>query len=153
MVVAESATAAGREDKALAFFGYFELYLAGFGIAGHGTKWHLDHNILALSTGAQVTAAALAILGKKVLAVLQVQQRPELGTALQDNVAAPTPVAAVGAAVGQALGPEEVVRARAAFARAAGNLDVVDEVVISHVFLNYKLGIKIMSQLGSALMK
>ena len=132
MVVAQSTAPAGREDKALAILRNFKLHFAGFSVAGHGAEGHLYHDILALRTGAQVGAAALAVLGKEVLAVLQVQQRPELRAAFENNVATAATIATIGATIRQALGPEEVVRTCPPLTRAAGDFNVIDEVIISH---------------------
>ena len=49
-------------------------------------------------------------------------------------MAAAAAIATVGAAVGQALGPEKVVRTCPAFARAADEFDVVNEVIRSHEY-------------------
>ena len=57
---------------------------------------------------------------------------PDMG--FEDDVAAAPPVAAVGATVGQALGPEEMVRTGSTFTRAAVDFDVVDEVIGSQFF-------------------
>ena len=132
VVVAQAAAPAGRQNQALPIFGDFELLLPGFGVAGHGAQRHLNHDILALGASAQVFAAVFAGLSNQVLLVLQVEQGPELGAAFQNNVAAAPAVAAVGAAVGQALSPEEMVRARPSPTRAAVDLNVVDEVIGSH---------------------
>jgi len=107
-------------------------FISPVSASGHRAEGNLNDDILALGAGAQVFAAALAVGREQVLAVLQVQQGPELGVAFENDMAAAAAVAAVGAAIGQALGPEEMVRAGPALARAARNFNVVDKVAGSH---------------------
>ena len=56
----------GTRMSALAVLRDFQELGAGSAVAGHGAEGHLQHDILALRTGAQVFAPALAVFGKHV---------------------------------------------------------------------------------------
>ena len=78
------------------------------GVIGHGAAGHLYHLVLAVLAEAAVLRAAFAVSGQYVALILQVQQRPIVAVAAQDDVAAPSAVAAVGSALGHVLGTVHV---------------------------------------------
>ena len=99
-----------------------------FGAIGHRTQRHIDVSIIAGSTCELVLASGHAINGIHMLGVAQMEQSPKLGVTAQDDVAAATAIAAVGAAFRDILLVAEMQRTRAAFARAAEYFDVVYKV-------------------------
>ena len=85
-------------------------------------------DVLSIGTCAQVLASVPAVFGKDVLGVFQMEQRPELGVAFEDDMASAASVAAVRAAFRVLFASEEVHGTCAAFARAAENLHVIDKI-------------------------
>ena len=77
--------------------------------------------------------AELAVLGELVALVFEVDERPILTVALQNDAAAPSAVAAVGAAEGDELLPTEMRRTGTAVPRTGENLHIVYKVRTSHI--------------------
>ncbi len=130
--VAQAAAAARYEDALLAVAGDFEFDLAGFGVFGYRAEGHVEHDILAVGAVAVVAAPVAAVPGQDVLAVFERQQGPDIAVASQNDVPAPPPVAAVGAAFGVAGIAMQMGRTRPPFARTATDFHVVHEVLFGH---------------------
>ena len=88
---------------------------------------HGDHGIRAARAGSVLAHAARAVLGVEVLLVAVVDQRVEVGDALDPDVAALAAVAAVGAAVLDELLAAERDGAAPAIAGADVDLGLVEE--------------------------
>ena len=88
---------------------------------------------------ALVLATVATMLGKDVSLVLQVEQRPVVMVAAQDDAATLAAVAAVRPAIRIVLHVAQVHGASAALARAAQNLHIVNEITLRHVSLFFAL--------------
>ena len=103
--VAQTTGTAGRHDYALAIVyevGNLEhrgLRL-GVELAYHGTHGNLQDQILAAFTVTTGTLPVRAALGAEVMLKAVIDQRRQLGIGLDDDIAATTAVAAIGAALG-----------------------------------------------------
>ena len=128
MPVAQSAPSAFQQDDLLSVLGDVAQVFARFGVVGHGAAGHFYHLVLAVLAEAAVLRAAFAVSGEHVALVLQVQQRPVVAVAAQDDVAAASTVASVGSALGHVLGSVHVCGTPSTLARAAVYLHVVYEV-------------------------
>ena len=126
--VAQSAASAFQQNDLLPVLGDVAQVFARLGVVGHGAAGHFYHLVLAILAEAAVLRAAFAVSGQHVSLVLEVQQRPVVAVAAQDDVAAASAVAAVGSALGHVLGAVHVCGTPAALARAAVYLHVVNEV-------------------------
>ena len=139
VVVAQAAAAAAAEDALLPRFHHLEKHLAGLGVLGDRADGHVEVDVLAVLAGAQGGAALLAVRGVDVLAVFEVDQRPELRIGAQDDVSAASAVTAVRAPLGDIFGAVEVGAARAAVSGGAVDLDVVYEVRFGHMPQSYRI--------------
>ena len=133
MGVASAAAPAFEQHHLLPVRGDVAEVFARFGVEGHRAAGHLDDAILAVAAGAAFGAAAAAGGGHHVTLELEVQQRPIVPVAAQIDVSAPSAVAAVGPSARDVLLAAEVGRPGAALARAAVDLDVVNEIRFSHL--------------------
>lgn len=103
--VAQTAGTAGRHDDALAVVhqvGNLEhrgLRL-GIELAHHGTHRDLENQVLAALTVTTGTLPVRAALGAEVMLKAVIDQRRQLSIGLDDDIAATTAVAAIGAALG-----------------------------------------------------
>jgi hypothetical protein len=108
VAVAQAAPAARQQNHFLLVFGDLHDLLVGVGQLGNRADGHFQHHVFALGAGAPGGLARRAVGGVYVLAVLEVQQGPELGVAPQDDVAAASAVPAVGTAQRHVLLAAEV---------------------------------------------
>ena len=129
MRVAQTTGTAGRHDYALAIVyevGNLEhrgLRL-GVELAYHGTHGNLQDQILAAFTVTTGTLPVRAALGAEVMLKAVIDQRRQLSIGLDDDIAATTAVAAIGAALGdKCLAPK---RHASGSAVAAANVNAAD---------------------------
>ena len=134
MVVSEAALAAGGNDDLLAIVKNFNEDFTGLGILDNRTQWHIDVRVLSVCTVLVLASARFTVLSDDVAGVLEVQQRPILGIASNDDVPSASTVTAVGAALRRHPVAHEMRRAGAALPRAAANLDVINEVLARHAW-------------------
>ena len=103
--IAQAAGATGRHDNALAIvhqIGNLEhrgLRL-GIELAHHGTHRDLENQVLAALTVTTGTLPVRAALGAEVMLKAVIDQGRQLSIGLDDDIAATTAVAAIGAALG-----------------------------------------------------
>lgn len=103
--IAQTASTAGRHNDALAIMhqvGNLEhrgLRL-GVELAHHGTHGNLENKVLAALTVTTGTLPVRAALGAEVMLKAVIDQRRQLSIGLDDDIAATTAVAAIGAALG-----------------------------------------------------
>ena len=103
--VAQTAGTAGRHDDALAVvhqvgnLKHRGLRL-GIELAHHGTHRDLENQVLAALAVTTGTLPVRAALGAKVMLKAVIDQRRQLSIGLDDDIAATTAVAAIGAALG-----------------------------------------------------
>jgi len=132
--IAQAASPAREQDGLLPVFRDFEKHFTGLRIFGHGTQRHLEYDVLAVRPVAIVSASAAANRCFDVLAVFQVQERPHLVVAFQNDVAAAPSIAPVGTPFGDATRSVEMRTSRAALTGGTENFDVIDEVVVRHAY-------------------
>ena len=125
--IAQATGTAGRHDDALAIVhqvGNLEhrgLRLGGE-LAHHGTHRDLKNQVLAALAIATSALAVRAALGAEVMLKTVIDQRRQLSIGLDDDIAATTAVAAIGAALGnKCLAPK-----RHASGSAAANVNAAD---------------------------
>ena len=105
MRIAQATGTAGSHDDALAIVhqvGNLEhrgLRL-GIELAHHGTHGHLKDQVLAALAVATGALAVRAALGTEMMLKAVIDQRGKLSIGLDDDIAATTAVAAIGAALG-----------------------------------------------------
>ena len=100
---------------------------------GDRAQRHGDDDVARIFARRTGTRPALAVLGELVALVFEVDERPILTVALQNDAAAPSAVAAIGAAEGDELLPTEMRRTGTAVPRTGENLHVVYKVRTSHI--------------------
>ncbi len=128
--VAAAADAARRHDDALAGDGEVAdlgrgLHGLGVELADHGAHGHAQHEVGAVAAVLAGPLAVGAALGPEVVLVAVVDERGELGVALEDHVAAVAAVPAVGPSLGDMGLPAEAHATGASVASAhvdAGNV-------------------------------
>ena len=103
--VAQATGTAGRHDDALAVVhqvGNLEHRCLRLGVklAHHGAHRDLENQVLAALTVTTGTLPVRAALGAKVMLKAVIDQRRQLSIGLDDDIAATTAVAAIGAALG-----------------------------------------------------
>jgi hypothetical protein len=81
---------------------------ACFGIAGYGAQGDVNDHIGSVCSGAKVSTARLTMFGTDVFAIFQVNQRPVLSTASEDNMPTPAAVTAIWPPFGYILFTTEV---------------------------------------------
>ena len=118
----------------MAVFGDFEEHLARFCVFGDGSKGHFQNDVLAVRAVAIVSAPTTPDGGLDVLSVFQVQERPHLVVAFQNDVAAASSIAPVRASLGDATRSVEMSTSRAALTGSTENLDVINEVIVRHAY-------------------
>ena len=116
----------------LARFRQLEKLLPGLGVLHDRSGGHLQDNVGAVLPLAERAAAGRPVLRLDMLAVFQVNQRPELRIRPQDDVSAPAAVTAVRSAFRNIFRPVQMHRTRAAVAGCAIYLDVVYEIGFCH---------------------
>ena len=122
MRVAEAAVAAARKPHAITRVHDFREQRLLILVEHLRARRHLDDDVRAGRTGAVLAHATDAALGFEVLLVAVVDQRVEVGDALDPDIAALAAVAAVGPAeFDELLAPE---RHGAGSARAGGDVDL-----------------------------
>src|SRR5690606_32360625 len=99
VVVAEAAAATGHQDKFLAVACDLKEDRTRLGVLGHRAQRNFEDDIFAVGAGAEAARSGLAGLGHDVLAVLQVEQRPQLTVAPADGIATFSTVSTIGAAL------------------------------------------------------
>ena len=100
---------------------------------GDRAQRHGDDDVPGVPARRAGSRAALPVLGELVALVFEVDERPILTVALQNDAAAPSAVAAIGAAEGDELLPTEMRRTGTAVPRTGENLHVVYKVRTSHI--------------------
>ena len=128
--ITQSAPATFQQHDLLTVVGHIAHEFSGFGIVDHGSWRHVHIDIFAVGSVALVPPAIAAVPGEDVAFVFQVQQRPVIMIAAQDDVAAPAAVAAVRAAVGVVLDVLQVHRPSPALTRTTQYLYVVYEITL-----------------------
>jgi hypothetical protein len=101
---------------------------------GHRTQRHRNDDVGRILARRPGAGTALAVLGELVALVLEVDERPVLPVALQNDAAALAAVAAVGTAERHEFLAAEMGRAGTSVARAGEYLDVVYEIGTCHNF-------------------
>ena len=112
-LVAPAAVAAPAQDEGL-IVGHIPNDLLGLGIPDDGAPGDLDDQGCAVLAGAVLACAVAAVFCHVLALVAEVHQGGHAGVGLDDDVAAPAAVTAVGTAVGDILFPVEGHRAVAA---------------------------------------
>ena len=127
MCIAEAAIAASKQHDALAGLGQVRDQGLAVIIDDLRTGRHFQHHVGAVGTGAILALAVAALLCLEMLLVAVVEQRVEIGHALDDHVAAFAAVAAVRATELDELLPPEADAAVAAVARAHIDLGLIEK--------------------------
>ena len=112
--------------------------LAAFGIAHQRAPWHLDGQALAVLAGLAAALSVHAVAGHVLALVAEVHQGGHVVVHLQNDGAAVSAVAAVGAACGDIFFPVERHRAIAAVAGADGDACLVNESVCHENYLSMR---------------
>src|SRR5690606_8456410 len=89
---------------------------------------HFQDFILAVRARFAASAARNTVARYHVLPVLQVQQRPQLLVAAQDDVSTATAISPIRATLGHKLFPAEVRRTRATCPGAGAELHIINKI-------------------------
>jgi hypothetical protein len=95
VAVAKSAFTATEELNLLSVFGHFTKELACLGVENGCADWHFDGAVFAVFTKRAIGAAALSVGGEDVALITEVEQRPHVAIATENDMTAATAVAAV----------------------------------------------------------
>jgi hypothetical protein len=128
MRVAFAAPSAGSENI---FFSIVIDLTNDFAILGSPcdcTEWYLQDFILPISAGAVLFLAWSARRSDHMLSILQVQKRPQLRIATQNDIPSFPAITSVGTAMLHKLFPVEMHITGAAMSRAGIELNVINEV-------------------------
>jgi hypothetical protein len=114
--VAKASATTLKEYKLLAMLRYLAhnlgiclaRLLVGEYLLCDSAKWHRDDDILGISTRRACAMTILAILGKLVALIFQVNKCPILAVALEDDATTLTSVTTIGASEGYELLAAEV---------------------------------------------
>ena len=139
MHVALSAATALHDDDLLPVFEHLSELFAAFLTAGDGAEGHFNDSVLAVLAEAEVGGAVATVFCEDVLGIAEVQQRPQVAVAAQDDVAAFAAVAAVGTRFGVLCRTGEVRRACPAISGAAEYVDQINEVLACHLSYYYNV--------------
>ena len=107
--------------------------LIGKHLLGNRSERYGDDDILGILARRTRTRATLAILGKLVTLVLEVDKSPILALALQNDAATLATVATIGTSEGDKFLTAEVSRARTTVSGARKNLNVIHKVRTCHI--------------------
>ena len=105
MVVAPTATSAASDNGGLVVFGDFAQLLARFGVAAYASQRNVENLVGAFASGAEVLSAVLSVFGENMFGVLEVEERPAVAVATEDDVTAASAVAAVGSGLSVVFDP------------------------------------------------
>ena len=127
MGIAEAAVAAAQQDHPLAGFGQVGDHF--FAVLGQylGADRQLHDHAFARAAGAVLAHAVMADLGLEMLLIAEIDQGVEIGDAFDDDIAAASAVAAVGAAVLDVFLTTEADGACAALTALDENLGLIEK--------------------------
>ena len=118
VLVAKAALSALQDDLPAVVAGHVRNDLAGLGLFDHRALGHLQYDVVRVGAVASPLAPRLSVLCRVFSPVTEILERVQAFVHLKDHVAAPSAVAAVGAAVGHIELPPEAYMAVAALAGA-----------------------------------
>lgn len=140
--VAQTSAAALEQHQTLAILGHLahilhrrRTVLVLDHAARHGAQRHGDYDVGGILARRTRSVAALAVLGKLVALIFEVDKSPVLAVALQHYAAALAAISAVGASEGNEFLASEMTRACAAVTRAGKYLHIIDKVRTGHKYL------------------
>src|ERR1700722_2509336 len=117
--IAKTAPAAFQPDDLLTVFQDFHLRFARFFIPGNRPQRNFDNNIFSKPSRTVIAAAGLAVLRHYNLIITQVQERPQVFAAPEDDMSAPASIAAIRPGHRVELRPHKMLAARSAMAAPA----------------------------------
>src|SRR6218665_1961626 len=123
-----SASSAGRQNQFLSVFVYFACYFIGLRSSRHCTERHFQNFIFSVGSRTILRFPSITGFGATFLATFQMQERPHLRIAPQDDVSAASAVASVGAAFLHKFFAVEMPKARPSLAGARMKFDVVNKI-------------------------
>ena len=135
MVVAVAAATAAAEDPLLSRIDHLEENLLALGILDDRSDGHLQDDVLSVLALPEAETAARPVLGADHLAVLQVDERPQLRIGPQDDVAAPAAVSAVRSAFRNILRPVQMRAPGPSVPACTENSYVVYKVTLRHFYV------------------
>src|SRR5690606_13585834 len=115
--VAFATPSSGRQYKRLSVTLDFADHFARLRAPCHRSQGHIQDHVLARSPGPILCFTRFPILGMNMLSVFQVEERPELIVAAQDDTSASSAISTVRPAFGIELLAMKVNKARATLAR------------------------------------
>ena len=132
VLIAQTTTSTTQQAHDLSILGHVTQELPRLGIIYRRSARHLDGAVLAVLTRALVLATRLAVGGKHMTLVLQVDECPQVAVTLQVDVATTAAVTAVRTTLGDILGAVQMGRTGATLATAAHDLHIVDKIALCH---------------------
>ena len=128
MIVSTSAFAAFGEDDFLSLVQNLQHYFFCLCISHDRTKWNINVDIGTIGAMLVLSSPGVAMTGNYVPRVFQMQKRPVLGIAANDDVASTAAITAIRTTLGRHSIPHEVSRTRPASARTAADLNVINKI-------------------------
>ena len=128
MVVSTSAFAAFGEDDFLSLVQNLQHHFFSLRISYDRTKWNIDVDIGTIGTVLVLSSPGVAMTGNYVPRVFQVQKRPVLGVAANDNVASTAAITTIWTALGCHSIPHEMRRTRSTSAGTAADFYVINKI-------------------------
>jgi hypothetical protein len=100
MYIAKTATSTLEQGNQLTILHDIAKKLSGLGIVCYSTAWYINNLTFTIGTRTLVDTTILAVTGKDVALVFEVQQCPIVAVSAQDDVTTLTTVATIGTTIG-----------------------------------------------------
>src|SRR5580658_4677937 len=107
--VAKTATSSFQPNDLLPVFEDLHLLLSRLFVPCNSSQRNFDNNIFSKSPGAIVPAAGFAVLRQHILIITQMQKRPQIFAASEDNMGAAAAGPAIWSGHGVELGAHEML--------------------------------------------
>ena len=125
MVVSEASATAFCNNDLLLVFCHFSEDFASLGISADAAQRDIENLVGSRASSTQVLTSVLTVFSKDMLGIFEVEQRPTLAVASQNDMSATTSVSAIRASLCVIFYSKEVGRTCSALARTDKDFDVV----------------------------
>ncbi|MPN25560.1 hypothetical protein SDC9_172972 [bioreactor metagenome] len=132
MPVALSASAAFQQHHFLSVLGDVTQKLSGFRIIYHCAAGHINGFIFSVFSETAATASRSTVAGINMTGIFQVNERPVVFVATQNDMSTPAAITSVGSALGDELLAVKMRRACSALSRTAVYFYVINKIGTGH---------------------
>ena len=128
MPVSQTAATAFQQHDSLTMLFHFGQELARIAVVNDRTARHFNNLILTILTETATLATTATVRCHDMFLVFEMQQRPQITIALQDNMSSTASITSIRTAFGHIFGAMKVHTTCTSLARTAINLNVIDEI-------------------------